>query len=74
MNERTFRTIRRLSDMSQTEFARSIGVSRQLVSHIEEGRKSLTRSTAYKVRQAFGDEYVAKVEQFIEGTRETRHA
>ncbi|WP_227396698.1 helix-turn-helix transcriptional regulator [Jeotgalibacillus aurantiacus] len=68
MTLKTFRTIRRLSDMTATEFAMEIGVSRQLVNHIEQGRKSITRTTATKVRQAFGDDYVNKVEQFIMDT------
>jgi DNA-binding XRE family transcriptional regulator len=72
MNKRTFRTTRRLADMSAEEYAQAIGVSRQLVNHIEQGRKSITRTTVNKVRSTFGDEYIDRVERFIEETEDQK--
>lgn len=68
MRVETFRAVRVLRGLTQKEFASMIGVSHALVTFIEKGEKRLTEKTANKVRQVFGQEYVAKVNQFISET------
>lgn len=71
MENELLKFIRVTRGLSQTEFAREIGVSRALISHIETGIKRVTPKTVQKVKQAFnlsGDDIKA-YREFLDGVK-----
>lgn len=53
MNKNTVRVIRLYYGLSQVEFAKRIGVSQQLVSHVESGAIEISPKTKVKILKEF---------------------
>jgi len=67
LNNELFRFIRVSRRLSQREFAKAIGISHGMVSHIETNLKPVTARTAAKVQQAFDltDEELAELSKVL---------
>jgi transcriptional regulator with XRE-family HTH domain len=66
MKRETFKAIRTLNGLSREQFARHIGVSRSLVSYIEQGRRIISDETKRRIHAVYGAEYIAKLREFME--------
>ena len=54
MDKRTVKFLRTSNGLNRQQFADKVGVSRQLISAIEQGERRLTPRVADKIRTAFG--------------------
>lgn len=54
MDKRTVKFLRTSNGLNRQQFADKVGVSRQLISAIEQGERRLTPQVAEKIRTAFG--------------------
>jgi transcriptional regulator with XRE-family HTH domain len=66
MQRESIKATRTMNGLSREQFARSIGVSRSLVSYLEQGRRIITDETKRKIHLAYDAEYIAKVREFTE--------
>jgi transcriptional regulator with XRE-family HTH domain len=66
MQRETFKAIRTLNGLSREQFARNIGVSRSLVSYIEQGRRIISDETKRKVHAVYGAEYIKRIREFTD--------
>ncbi|NPC94022.1 helix-turn-helix transcriptional regulator [Bacillus sp. WMMC1349] len=68
MTPNTLRMIRLAYGMTQTEFADCLGCSRQLITMIERGERSITGRTIKKINEAFSlDEQKMETIQLLRG-------
>lgn len=66
MSIETFVAVRKMRGLTQTEYGKSLGISRGMVACIETGKRNLTDTTASKVRQVYGNEFVEQVRKLTE--------
>ncbi|MFC7062758.1 helix-turn-helix transcriptional regulator [Halobacillus seohaensis] len=67
MQPETLKAIRTFNGMSREDFANQIGVSRSLVSYIEQRRCAISDETKRKLYEVYDVEYVDQIRQFTEG-------
>jgi transcriptional regulator with XRE-family HTH domain len=65
LTRETVKAIRTFNGMNREQFAKQIGVSRSLISYVEQGRRIISDETKCKIHAVYGSEYIRKVAQFV---------
>lgn len=61
MNVETFAAVRKLSNLTQAQLAKRLGVSQQMVGYVETRQRGLSKPMRAKMFAEFGRDYIEQV-------------
>jgi transcriptional regulator with XRE-family HTH domain len=72
LTRETIKAIRTFNGMNREQFAKQIGVSRSLISYVEQGRRIISDETKRKIHSVYGSEYIDSIRRFTENNRSSK--